>query len=224
MQDAPICSPVIYFWPLLREWGQLLEALGSDTGIELFFYVAINCLNVYKQSHPNKQKRTTWNIWTTASRKNRERRESDQGLPWFPWGCQWQHAYLSEKARSHRVHGSAFMCLSNNQGSLPHACVFFVHAQAGAALALEADKTKVWPSQTGKIQWGETRRTEKAVLNFNLNCEWCWMKENKELTGWERWRRSCASVALRLTQCTFDVRPSSCCTCIFHAQPSFHSW
>lgn len=42
-----------------------------------------------------------------------------------------------------RVHGSAFMCLSNSQGSLPHAWGFFVHAQAGAVLALEADKTKV---------------------------------------------------------------------------------
>lgn len=71
---------------------------------------------------------------------------------------------------------------------------------------------------------GERRRTGESMPNCNLYCEWCWIKENKQLTGWERWMRSCASVALRLTQYTFDVRFSSCCTWTFHAQPSFHSW
>lgn len=91
----------------------------------------------------------------SMSDKQRETCESDQRLPRFLWGCQWQHAYLSEKARSHRVHGSAFMCLSNSLGSLPLTCVFFVHAQAGADLALKADEAKVWASQTGKIQEGK---------------------------------------------------------------------
>lgn len=117
----------------------------------------------------------------SMSDKQRETCESDQRLPRIRWGCQWQHVYLSEKARSHRVHGSAFMCLSNSLGSLPHTCVFFVHGQAGADLALEAGRDKSLTFTNRQNSGGERRRTEESMPNFNLYCEW----RKRKINSWQ---------------------------------------
>lgn len=115
----------------------------------------------------------------SVSDKQRETCESDQRLPRFLRGCQWQHAYLSEKGQVTPCTRVCFHVFVKQPGIFTTYVCLLCSCAGRCRFSSRGGRDKSLTFTKRQNSGGERRRTEETSLwpNFNLYCEWCWMKE-----------------------------------------------